>query len=127
VDDFAVGHHCRICHRERANERFSGKGHRTHVCMECQRLPQATRKHIEEVAEILGFLTQSHISSRNLERLKILGESSDEEVACLARVVLEIGEIRPYKRRRLKVLAKEHKDLFARLDELELLALMQPY
>ena len=57
----------------------------------------------------------------------MLAESSDEEVASLARVVLEIGEIRPYKRRRLKVLAKEHKDLFARLDELELLALMQPY
>lgn len=127
MDDFAVGHYCRICHRQRANERFSAKGHRDHVCKECKRLPQATRKHNEQVAEILGFLTQSHISSMNLERLKMLAESSDEEVASLARVVLEIGEIRPYKRRRLKVLAKEHKDLFARLDELELLALMQPY
>ena len=55
----------------------------------------------------------------------MLAESSDEEAACLARVVLEVGEIRPYKRRRLKVLAKDHKDLFARLDELELLAVMQ--
>jgi hypothetical protein len=79
------------------------------------------------VDEILGFLTQSHISSKNMERLKILVESSDQEVASLAGVVLEIGEIRPYKRRRLKVLAKEHKDLFARLEELELLEVMQPY
>jgi len=79
------------------------------------------------VDEILGFLTQSHISAKNLERLKILAESSDEEIACLAGVVLEVGEIRPYKRRRLKILAKEHKDLFARLDELELLEVMQPY
>ncbi len=122
-----MGHYCRICHRQRANERFSGKGHRDHVCKECKKLPRATRKHLEEVDEILGFLTQSHISAKNLERLKILAESSDEEIACLAGVVLEVGEIRPYKRRRLKILAKEHKDLFARLDELELLEVMQPY
>ena len=35
VDTFAVGHSCRICHRQRANERFSGAGHSDHVCMEC--------------------------------------------------------------------------------------------
>ena len=122
-----MGHYCRICHRQRANERFSGKGHRDHVCKECKKLPRATRKHLEEVDEILGFLTQSHISAKNLQRLKILAETSDEQIACLASVVLEVGEIRPYKRRRLKILAKEHKDLFARLDELELLEVMQPY
>ena len=107
VDNFAVGHYCRICHRHRANERFSGKGHRDHICKECKRLPHATRKHVEEVDEILGFLTQSHISAKNLERLKILAESGDEEVACLARVVREMAEIRPYKRKRLRFLAKE--------------------
>ena len=122
-----MGHYCRICNRRRANEKFSGKGHRDHVCKECQRLPRETRKHIEELDEILGFLTQSHISSKNIDRLKILVESSDKEVAGLASVVLEIGEIRPYKRRRLKVLATEHKDLFARLEDLELLEVMQPY
>jgi hypothetical protein len=35
VDNFAVGHYCRICHRRRANERFSGKGHRDHICKDC--------------------------------------------------------------------------------------------
>jgi hypothetical protein len=122
-----VGHYCRICNRQRANENFSGKGHRDHVCKECQRLPRERRKHVEEVDEILGFLTQSHISSKNINRLKVLVESSDKEVAGLASVVLEIGEIRPYKRRRLKVLAAENKDLFARLEKLELLEVMQPY
>ena len=122
-----VGHYCRICHRERANERFSGKGHRDHVCKECKRLPHATRRHVEEVEEILGFLTQSHISDKNIGRLKILVESSDQELSSLASAVLEIGQLRPYKRRRLKVLAKEHKDLFARLEELGLLEVMQTY
>ncbi len=122
-----MGLYCRICNRRRANESFSGTSHKDHVCKECRSLPRATRKHIEEVDEILGFLSQSHISGKNIERLKILVESSDQEVASLAGVVLEIGEIRPYKRRRLKVLAKEHKHLFRRLAELELLEVMQPY
>ena len=42
-------------------------------------------------------------------------------------MVLEVGQIRPYKRRRLKILAKEHKELFARLEELGLLEIIQPY
>jgi hypothetical protein len=122
-----VANYCRLCHRHRANEIFSGPGHKDHVCKECQRLPRETRKHLDEVDEIFGFLSQSHISSKNINRLKVLVESSDKEVAVLASVVLEIGEIRPYKRRRLKVLAAENKDLFARLEKLELLEVMQPY
>jgi hypothetical protein len=30
-----VGHYCRICGRTRANEKFSGKGHKNHVCKDC--------------------------------------------------------------------------------------------
>ncbi len=30
-----MGHYCRICGRERANEKFSGKGYKKHVCKEC--------------------------------------------------------------------------------------------
>ena len=43
-----MGHYCRICGRVRANERFSGHGHRTHVCKDCQRLPREHRDVIEE-------------------------------------------------------------------------------
>ena len=30
-----MAHYCRICGRTRANEKFSGKGHKKHVCKEC--------------------------------------------------------------------------------------------
>lgn len=30
------GHYCRICGRQRASEKFGGKGHRIHVCKDCQ-------------------------------------------------------------------------------------------
>jgi hypothetical protein len=90
------------------------------------RLPVETRKHIEEMNEIAGFLTQSNISAKNLDRLKILAESVDAEVAILADVVRQVAELRPHKRRRLKFLAKEHRNLFELLKELGLLEIMQP-
>lgn len=30
-----MGHYCSICGRTRANEKFSGKGHKNHVCKDC--------------------------------------------------------------------------------------------
>src|SRR5882724_430895 len=126
-DLFSMPHYCHICGRRRANERFSGRGHRDHVCKECMRLPSEKRRQIEELDETTGFLTQSNISEKNLKRLALLVESADEEVAQLAKVVREIAEIRPRKRRRLKVLAKEHRNLFLRLEELGLLEIMRPY
>jgi len=37
------GHYCWVCGRERANERFTGEGHRQHICKDCQRRPKAER------------------------------------------------------------------------------------
>ncbi|WP_138418314.1 hypothetical protein [Aquibacillus sediminis] len=31
------GHFCKVCGRIRANEKFSGKGHRQHICKDCKR------------------------------------------------------------------------------------------
>ncbi len=111
------GHYCRICGRDRPNEAFSGKGHRVHVCKECARLPVEEREAVEHREEIFNYLRQSHISSKNISRLKDLAESSNEEIAELARLVLEVASIKPYKRRRLKVLAQERRDLLHKLEE----------
>jgi hypothetical protein len=32
-----MGHYCICCDRERANEKFSGKGHSRNICKECMR------------------------------------------------------------------------------------------
>ena len=112
-----MGHYCRICGRERANEKFSGKGHRIHVCKDCMRLPKEERLAIEEEQEIWGYLSQSNISARNLSRLKKLAASPNEEIAGMARLVLEIGRVHPQKRNRLRFLARERKDLLDQLEE----------
>lgn len=111
-----MGHFCRICGRTRPNEKFSGSGHRAHVCNECSRMPKDQRETIEQEEEIFGFLKQSHISDRNVARLRELAKSDNSLIAESASLVLEVAKVKPYKKRRLKVLAQERRDL---LDALE--------
>ena len=79
-----MGHTCRICGRVRANERFSGRGHRDHICKDCQRMPREERERIERLDKLHGFLRQSNISRRNLARLETLHDHAQLEVATLA-------------------------------------------
>jgi len=111
-----MGRWCRICHSLLANEKFSGKGHKNHICKKCASMPKEKRDAIEQTDEVFGYLGQSHISKKNMSRLKTLSSSSNERIAELAGVVLEDGRVKPDKRRRLKFLAKEHRDLLRKLD-----------
>jgi ribosome-binding protein aMBF1 (putative translation factor) len=122
-----VGHYCRICGRERANEKFSGKGHQIHVCKDCMRLPKEERQAIEEEQEIWDYLSQSNISAKNLSRLKKLAASPNEEIAGMARLVLEIGRVHPQKRNRVRFLARERKDLLDQLEETGLILACTPF
>ncbi|MGM0878494.1 MAG: hypothetical protein ACQEWV_28310 [Bacillota bacterium] len=38
------GHYCFRCERYRANEKFSGKGHRQHICKDCKRKGNSKEK-----------------------------------------------------------------------------------
>ena len=119
-----IGHYCRICGRYRANEKFSGKGHRIHVCKDCARLPREERLAIEQEDKITGFLKQSNISHANLVRLKTLATSPNSEIAKLGRLVLEIARTHPQKKGRLRFLARERQDLLAQLEETGLIYLL---
>jgi dTDP-glucose pyrophosphorylase len=111
------GHYCRICGSLKPNEAFSGKGLRVHVCEKCARLPKEKREEIERTDEIFNYLHQSHISDKNVSRLRSLAVSPNEQIAELAGVVLEVAEIKPYKKRRLKEIARKRQDLLQKLDE----------
>lgn len=80
-------------------------------------MPKAERESIEQKEEIFNFLKQSHISPKNMSRLELLRGSEDEEVSMLAGIVLEVANVKPHKKRRLKVLAHERRDLLEKLDE----------
>lgn len=97
-----MGHYCRICGCLRANEQFSGKGHKIHVCKRCQRLPKSKRRAIEDRDDIMQ---QSHISKKNVARLEQLAKSETLQVASLAAIVLEVARVTPYKRRSMAIIA----------------------
>ncbi len=59
---------------------------------------------------------QSHISEKNLDRLKVFASSSNRTTAELAELVLEVARLAPYRRRRFKILAARDKALLVRLE-----------
>ena len=117
-----MGHYCRICERTRPNEKFSGEGHRTHVCKDCARMPKSDRDALEQEDEIFNYLKQSHISAKNTARLRKLAASGNPRIAELAVIVLEVAQIKPGKKGRLKVLGRERKDLLDALNRTGLIA-----
>ena len=52
-----------------------------------------------------------------MSRLRELAVSPNEAVAELAGIVLQVAEIKPYTKRRLKELARKNRDLLHTLDE----------
>lgn len=80
-------------------------------------MPKEKRDAIDQGNEIFGYLKQSHISEKNVSRLKILSASDNPKIAELANIVLEVAYVKPYKRRRLKFLARERRDLLQKLKD----------
>lgn len=116
-----MGHYCRICGRSRPNERFSGKGHKNHICKECSKLPKETIDTSDQMDEIFKFLKQSNISARNISRLKHLTNSEIPKVAEHAEIVLEVAKVKPHKKGRLKFLSRKHRSLLYKLRETRLI------
>ena len=110
-----MGHYCRICGRIRANERFSGRGHRDHICKECQRRPREELVRSEILDELYGFLDQSNISEKNVRRLETLNRHADDTISQMAILLCDIARVKPHRRRRWKFLAEKHPELFLRL------------
>ena len=46
------GHYCKICGERKANEKFSGKGHKAHICKECMKLPTEKRNELQTITKI---------------------------------------------------------------------------
>jgi hypothetical protein len=73
-------------------------------------VPEEKREEIECKDDLFEYLRQSHISEENVSRLKKLAATPIEQKAKLVGIVLEGGEIKPYKKRRPKELASKKRD-----------------
>lgn len=64
-------------------------------------MPKEKREAIEHEDEIFGYLKQLHISDKNVSRLKTLASFENPKIAELASIVLEVAQVKPYKKQRL--------------------------
>jgi len=110
-----MGRYCRICGRERSNEKFGGQGYAAFVCRDCRQLPKAEQALILASDEVWGFLEQTNISAKNIARLESLASVHDAAFQELRMLVLEIARVSPRKRNRWKKVRQERPDLYRRI------------
>ncbi len=110
-----MGRYCWMCGRVRPNEKFSGGGHRRHICRQCATRPREERERIQALRDTVGYLSQRNISAKNMAHLQQLCESPDDEVRQTAALVLEVGRVKPGRRGRTRWLARHRPDLLERL------------
>ena len=49
------GHYCKICGEYKANEKFSGRGHATHICKACSHLSAAEKAEAQTITRLTNF------------------------------------------------------------------------
>jgi hypothetical protein len=111
-----MGHFCWMCGRVRANEEFSGRGHRQHLCRECARLPLSERERKQRLDQLRAMLVEQRVlSPKNIRTARDWARSEDSEVRELAQLVADIGQVHPSRKRRLSFLQARHPELCARM------------
>ncbi len=49
------GHYCKVCGEYKANEKFSGKGHASHICKSCASLPAEKQAELMTLNRLLNL------------------------------------------------------------------------
>ena len=109
------GFSCRVCGKRKPKLAFPGKGRRGYICLECAKIPLAERIKIQHADEIFHYMRQAKMSDETVLRLQTLQASKNNHVAMLATLVLEVAALKPYRKGRLKELARDNPELLDRL------------
>ena len=90
------GHYCRICGEWKANEKFSGKGHATHICRECAALPQEKKNEVRRMGRIEHIAEKYPRFREDWEYLERCAKNPDfPQAAKFARMVLGMSGREP--------------------------------
>ncbi len=87
------GHCWWCCGRDRPNERFSGKGHRRHLCTDCAKLGKEEleyRQHIRDIDQLLDW--DGRIRRKQRRTFDRYLNHADERVRAYARRAKEHNE-----------------------------------
>ena len=83
------GHYCKICGEYKANEKFSGKGHATHICKACSRLSAAEKAAAMDMNRLMSF-PMRRLSESEKKWLKAKMKDNCPEVADTAKEVYNV-------------------------------------
>lgn len=90
------GHYCKICGEYKANEKFSGRGHASHICKACSRLSAAEKSEAMTMNRLME-LPFRHLSESDKKWLENRMHDKRPEVAEAARGIYR--ECFPYAER----------------------------
>jgi len=93
------------------------------VCRKCKPITRTQEWKDEQVQEeIFNFLRQKNISKKNQKRLQELCASANSTIVEQAQLALEVSRIQSHKRKRLRNLRYNHRDLYDRLIDAALIS-----
>lgn len=108
---------CRICNQPRPESAFTEKSHSLHTCKKCNILPNLRTEERNQLDEIFNIFTQTRVSQKDTVRLKTLSTSKYPKVSLHATLILEIAQLRPYKKGRHNFLEQKYPELAKRIEE----------
>lgn len=82
------GHYCKICGEYKANEKFTGKGHATHICKACASLPPEKKAEQMMINRLMNL--PCRLSKEQLSWLKARMKDQRPEVCALAKEQYEM-------------------------------------
>lgn len=82
------GHYCKVCGEYKANEKFSGKGHASHICKSCASLPAEKQAELMTLNRLLNLPWR--LSKEQLSWLKNRLKDRRPDVRALAQEQYEM-------------------------------------
>ena len=83
------GHYCKICGEYKANEKFSGKGHASHICKACSQLSAAEQAEAMTINRLMN-LPMGRLSASDKGWLENRLHDQRPEVASLAKEIYSL-------------------------------------
>lgn len=111
---------CRICSKSKPKEAFTEKSHSFHACKLCNKKPRPRSDEHNQLDEIFSMLAPSRIAKKEVLRLEVLAGSTIPKVALHAGLILELAQVKPYKRGRYWFLDQRYPELLKKLEDVGL-------
>ncbi len=115
------GYYCRVCKVRKLRDEFPGRAHKGRVCQDCAKVSNSERLGIQHEEEIFHFLRQASLTPKTRERLEYLAQSKNKKTRELAKLMLQVADVAPFKKGRFKLLAELAPDLLTKLQNVGLI------